>query len=134
MNVLEAWEAKKDGGRQFTWVTKLPLTEGNVYDVMRVGRSRWKIANEMFNVMKNQGYNLEHNYGHGHKYLCSLMAILAVKQLCCKIYQQARNKRSALSALFSKVRKSMTDHAFEDWHGVYARVVKSLKSALVNFW
>ena len=123
-------------------MTKLPLTEANVYDVMQVGRSRWKIENEMFNVIKNQGYNLEHNYGHGHQYLCSLMAMLAVlsfaidqvKQLCCKIYPQARNKRSALSALFSKARESMTDHAFEDWHGVYARVVKSLKSALVNFW
>jgi hypothetical protein len=134
VNVLEAWEAKADGGRQhFTWVTKLPLTAGNVYDVMRVGRSRWKIENEMFNVMKNQGYNLEHSYGHGHKYLCSSMAMLAVlsfaidqvKQLCCKIYQQARSKRSALSALFSKVRESMTDHAFEGWHEIYARVVKS---------
>ena len=121
MNVLEAWEAKKDGGRQFTWVTKLRLTEANVYDVMRVGRSRWKTENEMFHVRKSQGYNLEHNYGHGHEYLCSLMATLAVlafaidqvKQLCCKIYPQARNKRGAFSALFSKARESMTEHVLK---------------------
>jgi hypothetical protein len=29
---------------------------------MRAGRARWKIENETFNTLKNQGYNFEHNY------------------------------------------------------------------------
>jgi hypothetical protein len=41
---------------------------------MRGGRARWKIENETFNTLKNQGYNFEHNYGLGEKksesYLC----------------------------------------------------------------
>jgi len=44
VNVLEYWETKKDGRKQhFSWVTKLPLTAENVYEVMRAGRARWKI-------------------------------------------------------------------------------------------
>ena len=33
-------------------------------------RARWKIENECFNSLKNHGYNIEHNYGHGSKNLC----------------------------------------------------------------
>ena len=28
-------------------------------------RARWKIKNESFNVLKNNGYNRAHNFGHG---------------------------------------------------------------------
>ena len=34
---------------------------------MRAGRCRWKIENETFNTLKNQGYNFEHNYGVRHE-------------------------------------------------------------------
>ena len=68
VNVLEYWETKKDGRKQyFSWVTKLPLTSDNVYEVMRADRARWKIENETFNTLKNQGYTFQHNYGHGYK-------------------------------------------------------------------
>jgi len=41
----------------------------NAYQIMRGGRARWKIENETFNTLKNQGYNFEHNYGLGKKNL-----------------------------------------------------------------
>ena len=31
--------------------------------------TRWKIENETFNTLKNQGYHAEHNFGHGNQYL-----------------------------------------------------------------
>ena len=36
-------------------------------EIVACGRSRWKIENESFNVLKNHGYELEHNFGHGQK-------------------------------------------------------------------
>jgi hypothetical protein len=36
---------------------------------MRGGRTRWKIANETCNTLKNQGYNFAHNDGHGEQHL-----------------------------------------------------------------
>ncbi len=50
---------------RWTWITDLPLTARTVEPVMRGGRGRWKIENETFNTLKNQGYHFEHNYGHG---------------------------------------------------------------------
>src|SRR3954452_4155191 len=40
------------------------------------GRARWKIENETFNVLKTNGYNLEHNFGHGKKTLASVLVTL----------------------------------------------------------
>jgi len=40
------------------------------------GRARWKIENESFNVLKNNGYHLEHNFGHGKNNLSAVFVSL----------------------------------------------------------
>ncbi len=46
-----------------SWITDFTLTKENAYTIMRGGRARWKIENETFNTLKNQGYHLGHNFG-----------------------------------------------------------------------
>src|SRR5664280_2835403 len=58
------------------FVTSLPLTRNNVAEIAACARARWKIENESFNVMKNHGYELEHNFGHGKRFLAMTMAAL----------------------------------------------------------
>jgi hypothetical protein len=58
------------------WVTSLPVTKTNVAAIAAAGRARWKIENETFNVMKNHGYELEHNFGHGETFLAMTLAAL----------------------------------------------------------
>ncbi|MCP4757305.1 MAG: transposase, partial [Proteobacteria bacterium] len=48
-----------------SWVTDLPVNEENIELLVKGARSRWKIENECFNTLKNQGYHIEHNFGHG---------------------------------------------------------------------
>lgn len=61
---------------RWTWITNLPLNSRSVEKVMQAGRGRWKIENETFNTLKNQGYHFEHNYGHGYENLASVLALL----------------------------------------------------------
>jgi hypothetical protein len=128
VNVLEYWETKKDGRKQrFSWVTKLSLKPENVYEVMRAGRSRWRIENETFNTLKNQGYHFEHNYGHGYENLCSVMTMLMilaflidqVQQLCCKVYQKARQHLGTLGRFFEKVRNRIDISVWDSWSHLY---------------
>src|SRR5208337_2473210 len=101
VNVLEYWEIHPDGKVQhFSWITDFLLIPENVWDIMRGGRARWKIENETFNTLKNQGYHLEHNYGHGEQNLSVVLALLMmlaflvdqVQQLCCPLFQAAWHK------------------------------------------
>lgn len=70
------WTNKKGEVKKFTWISSIKLTKSNIYKVMRMGRSRWKIENETFNTLKNQDYNFEHNFGHGQEHLCTIFAYL----------------------------------------------------------
>ena len=75
--------------------------------VARGGRTRWRIENETFNTLKNQGYHFEHNYGHGYKHLAVVFALLMmlaflidqVQQKCNPLFQQAWEKKGPKCAL-----------------------------------
>jgi len=74
--------------KTFTWITNIKLTKSNVSKIMKMGRSRWKIENETFNTLKNQGYHFEHNFGHGEKNLCTVFAFLMMLAFCVDQIQQ----------------------------------------------
>ena len=61
VHCIEYWEVGDAKVQHCTWVTDLRVSKRNVYHLMRGGRARWKIENETFNTLKNQGYHFEHN-------------------------------------------------------------------------
>ena len=95
VNFIEYWEIGATKVQHWSWVTDLHVSKRNVYHLMRGGRARWKIENETFNTLKNQGYNFEHNYGHGEQNLSVVFATLMMlaflvdqtQQLCCALFQ-----------------------------------------------
>jgi hypothetical protein len=114
VNVLEYWEEGGKKPQHFCWVTDFTITRDNVYDIMRGGRARWKIENETFNTLKNQGYHLEHNFGLGEKYLSltffSLMMLAflvdQLQELSCALYREVRKKMGSKRDLFETIRGS----------------------------
>jgi hypothetical protein len=83
-------------------MTRWRSTAENMAAIAGLGRSRWKIENEQFNVHKNQGYELAHHYGHGQHgrslvfYLLNLLAFVAhlFLRLGDRQYQQARQQET----------------------------------------
>ncbi len=73
---FEIVDAKGKIKYSMAWVTSLPVTKDNVAEIVACGRARWKIENESFNILKNHGYELEHNFGHGQKFLSMTLAAL----------------------------------------------------------
>jgi hypothetical protein len=75
---VEMWERDRAGKLLYhnSWVTNLEVTAETVAEVFWLGRGRWKIENEQFNVTKNGGYHLEHNFGHGERTLSTLFYFL----------------------------------------------------------
>jgi hypothetical protein len=73
---FEILDAKGIVKYKTAFVTSLPVAKANVADIAACGRARWKIENESFNVLKNHGYELEHNFGHGENHLAMTLAAL----------------------------------------------------------
>ena len=111
---VEYWEENTKTGRiqRFSWITDLEITENNVYLFMRGARARWKIENETFNTLKNNGYNFGHNYGLGKQHLTEVFVHLAmlaflidqIQQLCCPLFNAAWKKWKSKRSLWEKVR------------------------------
>jgi hypothetical protein len=124
VNFVEVWEHNKAGELVYhnSWVTDFEITHENATTIIGIGRSRWKIENEQFNVQKNHGYELEHNYGHGHQnlalvfYLLNLLAFLAHKvlELGDRLYQQCRVGESR-RGLWGMLRAAFYLFTFASW-------------------
>ncbi len=120
VNFIEYWEQGADKVQHFSWVTDLRVSTRNVYHLMRGGRARWKIENETFNTLKNQGYNFEHNYGHGEQHLSVVFALLMMlaflvdqaQQLCCALFQAVWAKLGSKRMLWERMRALFYDYAF----------------------
>lgn len=135
VNVLEYWEIHPKGKMQyFSWITDFVLTPDNVWDIMRGGRARWKIENETFNTLKNQGYNLEHNYGHGDENLSVVLMLLMmlaflvdqVQQLCCPLFQAAWKKLGTKCHLWEELRTHFRLLLFRSMEELLTAVVRGV--------
>jgi Transposase DDE domain len=114
VNLLVFDEVDADGeAHSWSWVTDLTLAAGNVRQVARGGRTRWRIENETFNTLKNQGYHFEHNSGHGSQHLSVVFASLMmlaflidqVQQRCNPLFQAAWHQKGTKCALWDAVRQ-----------------------------
>ena len=93
-------KTKKGSTTRFSFITSIKISKRNVATLVRVERSRWKIENETFNTLKNQGYNFEHNYGHGHLHLSNTLSVLMLLAFVTdQIYQHT-------NTLFNQILKA----------------------------
>ncbi len=126
---VEYWEENSKTGntQHFSWITDLKITEDNVYLFMRGARARWKIENETFNTLKNQGYHFDHNFGLGKKYLSEvfvnlmLLAFLIdqILQLCCPLFQAAMQRYRTKRSFWEKVRSKWSEFYIETMEDLY---------------
>ena len=93
VNFLECVEVTEKGKElHFSWVTDLTITRQNALQLMKGGRARWKIENETFNTLKNQGYQFEHNFGHGYQNLSTVLVLLMMLAFYVDQIQQTASK------------------------------------------
>ena len=117
------------------WATDHLLDEQTVAAVVASGRSRWKVENEGFNVLKNRGYNFEHNYGHGNQCLSAvLLALLLLAFLFhtaldigCLTYQAVRRALAVRRTFFNDLRALTRYLCFPNWEGLIAFMHQQLE-------
>jgi hypothetical protein len=139
-NYMEAWELvpQKDGTNKTQyygkWITDLEITSDNAKSLIDAARARWKIENECFNSLKNHGYNIEHNYGHGSNNLCynfynfTLLAFSMhqIHQLTDKLFQEMRAQFGRLASLWNEIRTMVNRFYFLSMETLWELLAKDL--------
>ena len=125
-----AYDAEGKVQLKFSWVTDLAITTDNARHLVRGGRARWKVENETFNTLKNQGYQFEHNYGHGQINLSVIFAMLMMlafqvdqtQELCCPLFQAVHKKLKTRRAVWDHMRSHFRHFEFASMRDLYAVV------------
>ena len=141
VNFIEYWEVSPDKVQHFSWVTDFRVNKANVYKLMRGGRARWKIENETFNTLKNQGYNFDHNYGHGEQNLSVVLAVLMMlaflvdqtQQLCCALFRAVWEKLGSKRLLWERMRALFFGYALESMRQLLEALFYGLKKSAPQF-
>jgi hypothetical protein len=133
VNWLEIEIVKPNGAVTYrnSFVTDLPVGRDNVAELAACGRARWKIENETFNVLKNNGYNLEHSFGHGKDTLASLLVVFnllafAMHGACdflVAAWKDARKSRGSRKRFFEHLRTITAYIVFASWNSLIRTIL-----------
>jgi len=116
-------EGAKKPGYYNSWITDKAVSEKNVAYLAECGRARWKIENEHNNVLKNRGYNLEHNFGHGREHAADIFFLLnllalqfhTILEYCDMEYQITYSAFPVRVAFFEALRVLIRRRYFASW-------------------
>lgn len=114
-----------------SWVTDIGINKNNVAQLVKGGRARWKIENEGFNTLKNQGYHIEHNFGHGQKnlsiifFLLNMLAFFVhqIFELTDLHYQKCSAKFSARKEFWNQLRCTFRILLFKSWEQLLTFII-----------
>lgn len=136
VNFLQYSEYGPDGEcmKCFSWVTDLTITEENAAKLVSGGRARWKIENETFNTLKNQGYQFEHNFGHGVENLSVVFAMLMMltflvdqtQEQGCPLFQAIHKKFTSRRSVWDHIRSHFRHFEFESMQHLYEVVLNDV--------
>ena len=138
VNWLEITEANAQTGEQLyhnSFITNHQITDDNVAELAQAGRGRWKVENENNNVLKTKGYHIEHNFGHGKKYLAAfllslnLLAFLfhTVMLWCDEAYSLLRKELARRQTFFDDIRALTRYMVFESWQHMMDFMIRGLE-------
>ena len=79
------------------------------------------MTQNLYYSVKNQGYNFEHNYGHGAQHLSVVFATLMMlaflvdqtQQLCCALFRAVWTKLGSKRLLWERMRALFYDYRLE---------------------
>jgi hypothetical protein len=120
---IEILNAKGKRTYYNSFVTDLAIAPDTVAELAACGRARWKIENETFNVLKTNGYNLGHNFGHGKETLASVLVTLnllafafhTAAYLGALAWRDAVTARGPTYRFFEHLRTITAYVVFRDW-------------------
>ncbi len=117
-----------------SFVTNHLINDATVKSIVASGRARWKTENECNNVLKNHGYHLAHNFGHGQQHLSSVLVTLNLLAFLCHtvldltsfLYQRLRRELGTRQTFFGDIRTLTRYSYFPNWQALLDHMAKGL--------
>ena len=118
INIIKHIDTEKD--IEYVYITDLAITNKNIEATINIGRKRWKIENEGFNVQKNGTFDIGHLYSKNstaikvHYLLIQIAHIIrqmlekgskSIKELKLKLKEISQKLKSTLISTFINLKQ-----------------------------
>jgi hypothetical protein len=108
-----------------------------IFTLSKISVLETKTPNRARSALKNQGYQFEHNFGHGYQHLSVVFATLMilaflvdqVQQLCCPLFQAAWAKWGSKRLLWEKMRAFFYAYALESMRHLFEALYYGLNKS-----
>ncbi len=137
VNWCELTTTRADGSVVYhnAFATNHAITRENVVEMVKAGRTRWKVENENNNTLKTKGYHLTHNFGHGKQHLSTVLATLnllaflfhTVLGMSDAKYQLIRQTLPTRKTFFDDIRALTRYLHFESWLNLLEFMLRGLE-------
>lgn len=138
VNWCEVTITRASSGQQLfhnSYITNFTLAHETVQSIVTSGRARWKVENENNNVLKQHGYHLEHNFGHGKQYLSAILVMLnllaflfhTVLHLTSQPYRLLRQELVSRITFFNDIRALTRYLLFSSWDHLLSFMLERLE-------
>jgi len=121
LNWFECIETIGNDTTRFVYVSSLTVDNDSIIEITESGRMRWKIENEGFNILKNNGYGLRHKYSRTsmqatkNYYQCMLIGHLLNQLLeLSPIVQSLLNNNTTIKHLWEQIVACMSYHDIDE--------------------
>jgi hypothetical protein len=126
--------------KKYAFFTDIEVNQENIEDLISYGRTRWRLENG-YNSLKKRGYNFEHNFGHGKKYLSSVLATFMVLAFLLhtssafldEIYNKAVHQFTGKIYFYRHIKFLTHYFVFSNFRELLLTIIsKNIKSAYYN--
>jgi len=105
LNVLECVETRRNQSTPWVWLSSFRLNANNGVQIANIGgRQRWKIENQGFNMQKNGGYNLEHEYSEDYNAMKNFYILLQLGHMLSQLLEHGNLIKPVLFKLYGSLR------------------------------
>ncbi len=119
-----------------SFITNFSISKKNIAQIIINGRARWKVENENNNILKNKGYHIEHNFGHGENHLSTtlltfnLIAFLfhTVLGMVDENYIYLRGTLPTRKTFFDDIRALTRYLYFNNWNNLLIFMIQGLEN------
>ena len=123
-----------------SFITDFIVNRENIQHIVEAGRTRWKVENENNNILKTKGYHLEHNYGHGDKFLANTLVTLNLLAFLAHTflefvdikYKAVRSVLSARKDFFNDLKTLTKYFFFDSWSQLINFMFENLEIKLIS--
>lgn len=101
INVIRYTEEKPK--TEFTYITDLGVSDKNIEETIKLGRKRWKIENEGFNMQKHGTFNISHLYSKNQNAIKVHYLLIQIAHIIRQLLENGSTKIKVLKLKIKEI-------------------------------